>query len=529
MIKLSKEKGHEFTVNALLEKAFHVYPNKEVIYDGKRRLTYQNLQEESTWLAASLWQLGIKKGDRVAVCLPNSHEFITILFALSKLGAILIPLNTQFKSEEIEYIVKDSGTKLAFISEKVDSINHLQMFSDIQKQAVSLEQLITVRYHANGYKSYTELLHSGAEYELERAKIDKEDIMAIIYTSGTTGKPKGVMLSNQNVVHIAKTASKKMQCTPEDVFLIPVPLFHVMGMMFILRTVYSQACLVLMEKFKAEKALALIEKEKVTIHPGVPTMFILELQHPSFSKFDLSSLRIGEMAAAPCPVEIVRQIRSKMGCNILVAYGLTETSANVTLTDFTDDDISRSETVGRAVEGVELKVVDQNRQPVKPGEVGELACKSIGLMKGYYNAQERTAEVMDEEGFFYTGDLVTMDEAGYVRIVGRKKEMIIRGGFNVYPREIEEVFYQHDYVSEAAIIGLPDTVLGEIVCAVIHLKDGHSISEAELKEFAKQKLVKYKVPDKIIFLDQMPMTSSGKILKIELQAVLKEELKSQLR
>ncbi len=529
MLILDKETANEYTVESLLEAAFNVHPNKEVIFDGKRRLTYRNLQEESTWLASSLKQLGINKGDRVAVCLPNSSEFIVILFALSKIGAILIPLNTQFRSDELEYILKDSGARLAFITEEVDSISHLQMFAHLQKHVSSLEQLITVSYQVKGHQSYAELLKVGAEQKFVDSIIEKEDVFAILYTSGTTGKPKGVMLTNQNVVHVARAASKKMQCTPEDVFLIPVPQFHVMGMMFILRTVFSQARLVIMEKFKAEKALALIEQEKVTIHPGVPTMFILELKHPSFSSFDLSSLRTGEMAAAPCPVEIVRQIRSKMGCNILVAFGLTETSANLTLTDFTDNDILRSETVGRAIDGVELKVVDQNRQRVSPGEIGELACKSIGLMKGYYHATEKTAEVMDEEGFFYTGDLATMDEEGYVRIVGRKKEMIIRGGFNVYPREIEEVFYQHDHVLEVAIIGLPDTVLGEIVCAVIHLRDGYSISEAELKAYAKQKLVKYKVPDQIVFLDQMPMTSSGKILKMELQRQLKEELKDELR
>lgn len=529
MLILGKEIANDFTVESLLETASYVYPNKEVLHDGYRRLTYQKLRDEATWLASGLKQLGIKKGDRVAVCLPNWNEFIIVLFALSKVGAILIPLNTQFKSDEIEYILKDSGAKLTFICEEVDLIGHLQLFAGLQKHISSLEEIITVRYQVNGYKSFDDVLKSGAETKQSSLKIDKEDVFAILYTSGTTGKPKGVMLTNQNVVHVAKTASKKMQCTPEDVFLIPVPVFHVMGMMFILRTIYSQARLVLMEKFHAEKALALIEQERITVHPGVPTMFILELKHPKFSTFDLSSLRTGEMAAAPCPVEIVRQIKSKMGCNILVAFGLTETSANVTLTDFGDDDLLKSETVGRAIDGVELKVVDENRQRVKSGEIGELACKSIGLMKGYYKAKERTAEVMDEEGFFYTGDLATMDEEGYVRIVGRKKEMIIRGGFNVYPREIEEIFYQNENVLEVAIIGLPDTVLGEIVCAVIRLREGYSVSEAELKEFAKQKLVKYKVPDKIVFLDQMPMTSSGKILKIELQRQLKEELKEELR
>lgn len=520
----------EATVEQLLSSALLIDENREVIYDGNRRLTYHELQTEATWLASGLQQLGVGKGDRVAVCLPNWHEFIIVLFSLSKIGAILIPLNTRYRTDEVEYILKDSGAKAVFISEQVDGNNHMKMFADLQNHLPLLEHIITVRCEQHPLASYNELLETGKKNELrQEISITSEDIFTILYTSGTTGKPKGVMLLHRNVVTVAMTASAKMQCTHEDVFLIPVPAFHVMGIMFILRTVYAKARLVLMEKFKARDALSFIENERVTIHPGVPTMFILELNHPNFSSYDLSSLRTGELAAAPCPVEIVRKIKTNMGCNILVAYGLTETSANLTITDFNDSDVIQSETVGRAIDGVELKVVDDDRQTVESGTVGELACRSIGLMKGYYNLPEQTSEAVDADGWFYTGDLATIDNDGYVRIVGRKKDLIIRGGYNIYPREIEELLYQHPSVLESAVIGLPDSVLGEISCAVIVVKDGFEISEEELKAYLKEKLVSYKVPDKVILAATLPMTASGKILKVELQSQLKIALKSELR
>ena len=518
------------TVEQLLSSALLIDENREVIYDGNRRLTYHELQTEATWLASGLQQLGVEKGDRVAVCLPNWHEFIVVLFSLSKIGAILIPLNIRYRTDEVEYILKDSGAKAVFVSEQVDENNHIKMFSDLKNHVSSLEHIVPVRCEQDSLLSYNGLLETGKKNELlQEMPITSEDVFTILYTSGTTGKPKGVMLLHRNVVTVARTASAKMQCTHEDVFLIPVPAFHVMGIMFIIRTVYAQARLVLMEKFKAGEALSLIENERVTIHPGVPTMFILELNHSSFSSYDLSSLRTGELAAAPCPVEIVRKIKTNMGCNILVAYGLTETSANLTITDFNDSDVIQSETVGRAIDGVELKVVDDDRQPVESGTVGELACRSVGLMKGYYNLPEQTSEAVDSEGWFYTGDLATIDNDGYVRIVGRKKDMIIRGGYNIYPREIEELLFQHPSVLEGAVIGLPDSVLGEISCAVVILKEGFEVNEEEIKTYLKDKLVHYKVPDKIIFTRKLPMTASGKILKTELQSQLKAELKSELR
>ncbi|WKB36088.1 AMP-binding protein [Terrilactibacillus sp. S3-3] len=277
------------------------------------------------------------------------------------------------------------------------------------------------------------------------------------------------MLTHSNVVNMAVINAEELNCTAEDVFFfLAVPVFHVFGFVpGILSTIASGARMVLMEKYKRKAALELIESEKVTVKYGVPTMFILELSYKDFTKYDLSSLRTGIIAAAPCPVEIVKKIRYEMGCDIMIAYGLSETSPCLTMTRFDDSDIIRAETVGRPLPGVELKIVNENREEVGTGEVGEVACRSLGLMKGYYKMPEKTAEVIDENGWFYTGDMGTIDEEGHLRMIGRKKEMIIRGGFNIYPKEVEEVLYTHPDVMEVAIVGLPDTVLGEVSCACV--------------------------------------------------------------
>lgn len=519
------ETRYKLSVSQLLAKASSLKPDKEVIFDRSRRMTFRELEAESSHIAAALRQLGVKKGDRIAVSLPNWHEFIVIIFALAKLGAILIPFNTRFKTEEVEFIMKNSGAKAIFFSEGFDNIDHYRQFLELKKQIDSLEHLLGVRFEKEGVIGYQDLLESGKAFTIKAEELNqKEDTFLILYTSGTTGKPKGAMLTHKNLVHTAVAGAEWMRCSPNDVFLMPMPIFHVMGLMFVLRVIASEARMVLMEVFKPEKALALIEQEKVTIHPGVPTMFILELNHPSFKNYDLSSLRTGEMGGAPAPVEIIRRIRSEMGCNILIGYGMTETSPTLTLTGFDDDDHLRAETVGRPLPGVELKVVDDNRNNVGINALGELACKSFGLMKGYFKNPEKTAEAIDENGWYYTGDLVTMDKRGYIRIVGRKKEMIIRGGYNIYPREVEEVFYTHPAVMDVAIVGLPDSVLGEVSCACIRLKQEMKVSIEELSDFVKEKIADYKMPDKILIMEDFPMTPSGKIKKIELQNQLKSQL-----
>nr|WP_111646652.1 long-chain-fatty-acid--CoA ligase [Anoxybacillus vitaminiphilus] len=519
------------SVQDVLEHSFRLVPEKEAAYDGYKRITYKELKNNVEYIASALSQLGIKKGDRVIACLPNWNEFLMIYFSVARIGAILIPCNPRYRTEELVYILENSKAKAAFLMEEFHHIDIFEPYLSRTKNSDQLKHIFTVRFKKEGHYSFDELIELGRSVPAPSVEIDAtEDVFTILYTSGTTGKPKGAMLTHQNVIYSAKATAESMKCTKNDVFLIAVPVFHVFGMVpGILTAISVGAQMVFMEKYKAEEALKIIEQEKITVHHGVPTMFILELNHPNFNQYDLSSLRTGIIAAAPCPEEVVKKIRTEMGCDILVSYGLTESSAAVTITSFDDTDYVRSETVGKAIPGAEVKIVDANRKEVGIGEVGELACRSLGVMKGYYEMPEKTREVIDEEGWFYTGDLATIDEKGYVRIVGRKKEMIIRGGYNIYPREIEEIFYKHPSVLEVAVIGLPDTVLGEISCAVIKLKPHHIEDEQSMKAYIKDKVADYKIPDRIVFLEELPTTASGKIKKITLQKIIEEKLKSILR
>lgn len=518
------------SVGQLLEKAYRSCPDKEVVYDGVRRISYRDLQIEANELAVGLSQIGITQGDRVAVSLPAWYEFIVAVFAIAKIGAILVPFNTRYREDEAEYILQDSGAKVILFTKEYDKVNHLEQFQSIKKRVQSLQYLVTVRFEQEGLMSYQGLREMGRGSELPEIQVNvEEDVYAIIYTSGTTGKPKGAMLTHNGLVHCTVTSCIAINGTGDDVFLQATPYFHIMGLAAILRLVACEAKAVILESYNTERVLQLVEQEKITIHPGVPTIFILELNHPSFKKYNLSSLRVAIMAGAPCPVEIIRRVKAEMGCPVLVSYGMTETSPMLTLTDFNDEDIIQAETVGRAIKGVKLKLVDDDRKEVGVGEVGELACQSIGLMKGYFNLSDKTAEVVDAERWFYTGDLATIDKDGYVRIVGRKKDLIIRGGYNIYPSEIEEVFYTHPAVMEVAIVGLPDTVLGEVSGAAVILKPNQTATEEELKTFIKEKVADYKRPDHVIIMEEFPKTASGKVKKFELRNIIMEEKRVALR
>ncbi|MBM7717033.1 AMP-binding protein [Siminovitchia sp. FSL H7-0308] len=527
-----KEKLESLSVSELLYRAYQLEPEKEVLFDGYSRMTYGELMDQSCLLAASLQKMGISKGDRIAVCLPNWNEFVVIYFAAAHIGAVIVPFNTRYRMYEVQYNIRNSGAKLAFFTNEFDGVNHMEQFLEAKENVTSLKQLITVRYKADQLESYEQII-KGEEVctSFNRTAVNpKKDVFTILFTSGSTGSPKGAMLTHANVVMTAIKTAEQMDCTAEDVFFVSVPVFHVFGMVpSILSAVSVGARMVLLDEYKPEKALSLTESEKITVKHGVPTMFILELNHKNFHQYDLSSLRTGIIAAAPCPVEIVKRIRQEMGCEIMVAYGLSETSPTLTMTSFSDSDVVRAETVGKALPGAEVKIVDNNRNEVMNGEVGEIACRSFGVMKGYCNMPEHTKAVLDEDGWFYTGDLGTIDIEGNLRIVGRKKEMVVRGGYNIYPREIEEVFYQHPDVMEAAVVGLPDTVLGEISCACITLKPHSQMDEKDLFQFIRERIADYKVPDKMIILDEFPMTASGKIKKISLREELIENLEGELR
>ena len=526
-----KDEKRILSVSQLLKKFNEKTPDHEVLFDGYKRMSYGELWNQSLNLANGLRKLGIKRGEKVAVCLPNWNEFVVVYMASAHLGAVLVPFNTRYRTDEVEYILKDSEAKIVFFTEEFSGINHHDQFTTAIKEANSLEILISVRSNLVGIQSYEKLLEDNENTLFEPVVLDAErDIFSILYTSGSTGPPKGAMLTHNNVVSTGTITADKMECTAADVFYIAVPLFHVFGLVpSILSAVAVGARMVLADKYNAKASLEMMESEKVTVKHGVPTMFILELNHDEFFKYDLSSLRTGIIAAAPCPVEIVKRIRKEMGCEIMVAYGLSETSPTLTMTSFDDDDITRAETVGKVLPGAEVKIVDENRQERSVGEIGEIACRSFGVMKGYYNMPMETAAAIDEEGWFYTGDVGVLDNQGNLKIVGRQRELIIRGGFNIYPREIEEVFYTHADVMEVAVIGLPDTVLGEVVCACIKLKPNAHANEQDLLNFIEQKIADYKVPDKLILLTEFPMTASGKIQKIVLEENIKNLMIGELR
>lgn len=513
------QKELEFlSVPQLLEKVFLDNPDKEAIYDRTRRMSYRELWQESDQLAAALSAWGIQKGDRVGVCLPNWHETVVLYFALGKVGAILVPFNPKYRIHEVQHIIQNSGVKSLFISGDFDQ----QMLNVI---APMVQNIATVRFRREEFIAYTELLARGEAELLPLVDIEpSEDVYCILYTSGTTGSPKGAMLTHRALTLSGIGVSGSIKGHSDDVYLVPAPLFHIFGMgPNLMGAVSTQARMVLMDKYRPQEALELIQQEKVTVHHAVPAMYIMELNHPSFASYDLSTLRAGMTGGAPCPAETIRAVRERMKMEISVSYGLSE-AGSVTMTEYGDEFSNILETIGKALPGVELQIVDDARVPLPLGQVGEIACRGFAVMKGYYQAPEQTKQVLDQEGWFYTGDLGSMDAKGYIRFIGRKKELIIRGGYNIYPREIEEILYQNDKIMEAAVIGLPDPVMGESVCAVIRLKDDADSSSDELKDYIKQYVADYKLPNQFIFAKEFPVTASGKIQKLKIREQLIEQM-----
>ena len=511
-------KEDQMTLYGLLKRTATQYGEKEAIYDLKNRVTYSDFLRDVDRIAAGLRAKGIKKGDRIAVALPNFYETAIIFFAVAKLGGVLVPFNPKYKKHEVNFILNNSEPKILFATE------HFEENIGFKEVLYLVPEAITVKSKLEGLPSYDELLVNH-ENEADEAEIDtNNDINCILYTSGTTGVPKGVMITHRSVVQSANTIKRQLFCTDQDVFVIAAPFFHIFGMAINLYcAISSGARMVLQEKFHPQQMLELIQQEKVTIKQGVPTMFIKVLETENFDQYDLSSLRAGIVGASAISPGKMKEIRERLGINLCQSYGITET-VSVTMTPYDDEEKNICETVGKPIPGVQIKVVDDQREVVPNGVVGEIAIKSFGMMKGYYKLPEQTAHVLDDEGWFYTGDLGKLNEQGYLTFVGRKKEMIIRGGFNIYPQEIEGVLMKHPNIAEAAVVGLPDETLGEIVCAVIRLKDGRTSTEEELKDYLKEQLAIYKLPGKVIFTKNFPVTASGKIQKLKLRDQLAGEI-----
>jgi long-chain acyl-CoA synthetase len=468
---------------------------------GDTELTYAKLEEASARAAGLLRSRGIEAGDRVAVMLPNVPYFAILYFAILRTGAVVVPLNPRYGSSEVAYHVGDSDAKLLFV---------WHQFSDAGEKGAAETDAEMIAVEPGKFE---ELL-GDAEESSEVADRERDDIAVILYTSGTTGKPKGAVLTHGNVAKSTAVATTLVEMSEDDVILGALPFFHVFGQACGLNSATKLgACVSLIPKFTAEATLEAIQRDGVTIFEGVPTMYSAVLNHDGRDNYDTSSLRVGIAGGQAMPVEVMEKFEQAFGIEVLEGYGLSETCAIGT---FNYPGERKPGSIGKPVEGVEVKVVDDDRNEVEQGEIGEIAIKGANVMREYWNKPKETEEDL-REGWFHTGDMGHVDEDGYVFIDDRKKDMIIRGGENVYPREIEEVLYQHDGIEEVAVIGVEHERLGEEVAAAVVLKEKDGVSADDLRGFAADKLAKYKVPTKFWFLDELPKGPTGKILKREIE------------
>lgn len=536
-----------FTVGGLLKETARRFPhNDALVYpEHDLRLSYQQFDQLTDRVAKGLFRLGIRKGDHVSLWATNVPEWVVLQFATAKIGAVLVTINTNYKSAELDYVLKQSDSTTLFLVQgfkDTDYVNTVYTVMPELKKAApgdfhceKLPFLKNVVFlgeeHHEGMLNYRDIENLGENVCDEvlndlKNDLNPHEVINMQYTSGTTGFPKGVMLTHFNIVNNAYNIGKCMELSEKDRLCIPVPFFHCFGCVLgVLACVTHGATMVPVETFDPESVLRTVEVEKCTALHGVPTMFIAELEHPKFKEYDLSSLRTGIMAGSPCPIEVMKMVINDMNCSeITIAYGQTEASPVITQTRTQDPIERRVASVGRALPEVEVKIVDIATGAVLPAdEQGELCTRGYLVMKGYYKLPEETALAIDEDGWLHTGDLAVMDKNGYCHITGRIKNMIIRGGENIYPREIEEFLYTHPKISDVQVFGVPDKKFGERVMAAIKLREGVDCNSEEIREYCHNKIANYKIPHYVKFVDSYPMTASGKIQIFKLREMAIEE------
>ncbi|KIL31142.1 AMP-binding protein [Bacillus subtilis] len=526
------------TIGRLLEQTAEAHPHRDaVVYpDRNIRYTYAQFDSLCRQTAKGLMRMGIGKGDHVAIWASNIPEWLAVQFATAKIGAVLVTVNTNYQAHELDYLLKQSDAAALIIMDSYRGTSYPDIVNSLipELQEAKPGQLKSERYPFLktliyiGNKRLAGMYHwddtektvTDAELEERMNSLDKDNVINMQYTSGTTGFPKGVMLTHFNVINNAANIAECMALTSQDRMCIPVPFFHCFGCVLgVLACVSVGAAMIPVQEFDPVTVLKTVEKEKCTALHGVPTMFIAELHHPDFDAYDLSTLRTGIMAGSPCPSEVMKAVIERMGMkDITIAYGQTEASPVITQTRANDSFIRRVETTGRALPHTEVKIVEPGTcQEVQRGMQGELCTRGYHVMKGYYKDKDATRKAINHDGWLFTGDLAVMDEDGYCRITGRLKDMLIRGGENIYPREIEEFLYRHPAVLDVQVVGVPDAKFGEEAAAWIKLKGGKSVSPDELKAYCKGKIARHKIPRYVIFTDDYPMTASGKIQKYKLR------------
>jgi fatty-acyl-CoA synthase len=543
----------EKTIGAVLEEQVALFPDKDFIVYADRglRFTYAQFDARVNAMAKGFLAMGVGKGDKVGIWATNVPDWFTVFFATAKIGATLVTVNTSYRLHELEYLIEQSDVGTLCLVDGFRDSDYLQMVNELVPQLKEAQRghLHSERFPClrnlvflgpqkhRGMFNTAELLLLGAH--TDDGRIDEirptlrhDDVINMQYTSGTTGFPKGVMLSHYNVVNNGYSIGECMKFTPEERLLLTVPLFHCFGMVLaLLATVTHGATIVACESFDPLLVLASVEKERCTALHGVPTMFIAELNHPMFKMFDLRSLRTGIMAGSPCPIEIMRRVVDEMHMrDVTIVYGLTESSPGMTQSRADDPLEVKVGTVGRELPGVEVKVSDpRTGRDCALGEVGELCCRGYNVMRGYYKMPEATAQVIDADGWLHSGDLGVKDENGNYRVTGRLKDMIIRGGENVYPKEIEDFLYQMPQIRDVQVVGVASEKYGEEVCAFVIPKDGATLTPEEVQDFCRGRISRYKIPAHVFFVTEYPMTGSGKIQKYKLRAMSLDLLRSDLR
>ena len=543
------------TIGDLLDSQTERFGDREALVhvETGTRYTYREFKDECGRVARGLMALGIEKGQHVGIWATNYSEWVVAQFATAKIGAVLVTVNPAYRTHELEYVLKQSEADALILIGQFRTSDYVGMANEVipelkdsapgELRCSNLPRLRNVIFipppsgHQakvpDGMWSWEDVRRkSGEVNEADLAQrqgsCDPDDTINIQYTSGTTGNPKGAMLTHYNLVANGYYSGEGMKFTEEDRLCIPVPFYHCFGCVLgnLACVSHGSTMVIPSEYFEPLKTLEAVQQEKCTALHGVPTMFIAQLGQDRFDEFDLSSLRTGMMAGSPCPIEVMRQVVDQMGAKeITIAYGQTEASPVITLTRTEDTLERRVSTVGTALPNVEIKLVDPETGEATPvGEQGELLTRSFMVMKGYYNLPEASAAAIDKDGWLHTGDLATVDDDGYYRITGRLKDMIIRGGENVYPREIEEFLYTHPKIADVQVIGVPDERFVEEVMAWVMLKPGETADEDEIRDFCKGKIAHYKIPRYIKMTTEFPMTVTGKVQKFRMREMAIEEL-----
>lgn len=528
------------TVGALLNHVAKTYPDKQAI-------KYTTMDYERTWaefdletdkVAKGLMALGLKKGDHLAIWATNVPEWIITLFATAKIGVILVTVNTNYKIFEMEYLLRQSDSKALILIDGFKDSSYVGIMNELCPEIASSKDgkidtlkfpyLKNVIYAGDntpqGMLNYSNLINLGesisdVEFNKVQDSLHYDEIINMQYTSGTTGFPKGVMLTHYNILNNGMAIGDCMNFTQDDKLCIAVPLFHCFGLVLgVMACVTHSTSMVIIPYFRPLDVMEACQNEKCTALHGVPTMFIAVLEHPDFSNFKFN-IRTGIMAGSPCPIKVMRQVVDEMGASeITIAYGQTEASPVCTQTRVDDSIDLRVETVGRVLPGIEAKIVDpETGEELGPHQTGEFCARGYNIMRGYYKMPEATSLAIDSDGWLHTGDLSVVDENGYYKIVGRIKDMIIRGGENIYPKEIEEFLYTHPAISDVQVVGLPSKQYGEEVCAFIILKQGEELSVEDVKNYVKSHMARHKTPTYVQFVDSFPTTASGKIQKYKLR------------